>query len=70
MKTDVIAGVEDLRVARERFGGYCTRGSSAWFASHGLSFREFLQNGYPASRLRVDDLGNRVADIAEERAVK
>ena len=70
MTTEVIAKSEDLHTARDRFGGYCVRGTDAWFARHGLSLREFLQNGYPVSKLRVDELGNRVADIAEERAAR
>lgn len=66
----VIARIEDLHVARERFGGYCVNGTSKWFERHGLSFRVFIRHGYPTERLRVDELGSRVADIAEERVLK
>lgn len=67
---DVIATGDDLREARARFGGYCASGTSAWFKRHGLSFRKFMTVGLPAEDLMVDDLGRRVAEIAEQRVNK
>lgn len=58
---------EDLRAAREQYGGFCARGIIQWFERHNLSYREFMRNGLPESAVRVDELGCRVADIARER---
>lgn len=68
--SEVIANGDDLRTARATFGGYCASGTSAWFKRHGLSFRKFMTVGLPAESLKVDELGRRVAAIAEERAAQ
>jgi hypothetical protein len=67
---DVLVTGEDLRTARNRFGGFCASGSARWFTRQGLSLRYFLQHGYPASVLSVDEFGKRVAAMAHERLSK
>lgn len=66
--SEVIVRVEHLREAKRRYGGYCTPGLSAWFTSHGLSMRDFMRDGYPASLIEAtnDLFGVRVASIARE----
>lgn len=64
----LIVTSEDLRKAKLLHGGYCTRGVATWFQSHGLSLREFLQNGYPVEVIEVTDtFGKTVAQIARDR---
>lgn len=60
---------DDLREAKRRYGGYCTRGVEAWFERYGLSLRHFLRHGYPIEAIEAtgDELGSRVARIARER---
>lgn len=67
MSTLIVRG-EHLREAKRRYGGYCTRGVSHWFDSHGLSLREFLQHGYPVEVIEAtqDTFGLRVAQVARE----
>lgn len=50
---DFIVTVDDLHHVRNQAGGqgFCVRGMKAWAASHGIDFRDFLENGIPASRL-------------------
>jgi hypothetical protein len=67
---DIVVTAADLRQARERFGGLCVSGTSRWFTRHGLSFRHFMQHGYPESKVAIDDFGKRVALIARERLSK
>lgn len=59
---------EHLRETKRRFGGYCTRGLDQWFQRYGMSLREFLQHGYPVSRIEAtgDALGLRVVGVARE----
>lgn len=66
----IIVTIDDLREAKLRYGGYCTRGVDAWFTRHNLSLRQFLRHGYPIDVIEAtnDDLGTRVAQIARERA--
>ncbi len=46
----------------------CMKGARAWFDKHGLDFRAFVLQGYPASVIESlrDELGNRVAAKARE----
>lgn len=70
MTDEVLVTGDDLREARVRFGGFCAAGAAKWFQRQGLSFRHFLQHGYPASTLAVDSFGQQVADMARERLSK
>lgn len=66
----IVATNADVREAKRRYGGYCTRGMDAWFKRYGLNLREFLRKGYPVEVLEStgDELGLRVARIARERS--
>lgn len=66
----IIVNADDLREAKRRYGGYCTRGMDAWFKRYDLSLREFLRKGYPVEVIEStgDELGLRVARIARERS--
>lgn len=48
------------------------KGARPWFASHGLSWSDFLANGIHADRLRVlnDALADRVIAAAEKETPK
>lgn len=61
MSGDVIVTVAHLRMA-----GMCARQPRQWMVSHGLSWSEFITNGYPATVLlnTGDDIVNRVIAIA------
>lgn len=47
--------------------GYCNRGAREFFARHGLSWAEFLQQGIEADKLRAtgDAMAARVIEHAE-----
>lgn len=64
-QSDPLVKIEHLRSAN-----LCVHGARTWFATHGLSFREFLQHGIPASRIEAtgDALGIKVATCAREQA--
>lgn len=65
----MIITVEHIRIARERHGGYCVNGMEAWFKSHDMTLREFLQHGYPLERIAAvgDEMSRRVVAIAIEK---
>jgi len=65
MTADVVVTFEDCRSLR-----LCARGCRAWFATNGLDWTAFLQNGLPASELRKtgDHLCEQVIEEAERRA--
>lgn len=46
MDNDPIIYIADIRKV-----GICVSGARRWFAAVGLDFREFMENGIPASQL-------------------
>jgi len=58
-----------IRIDDMRRAGHCVRGVRGWFATHGLDFRDFLENGIEADQLVAtgDALAERVVKLAEER---
>jgi len=61
MEDDVIVTIAHLRGA-----GMCSRQPRGWMEKHGLSWNEFITNGYPASVLLAteDSLVQPVIDVA------
>lgn len=57
-----------VRIHHIRAADLCTRGARAWFQSHGLSWREFLEHGMCADKLDAtgDALALKVTAIARE----
>ena len=57
-----------VHVLHIRACALCMKGARAWFEKHGLDFRTFIRQGYPASAIEAvgDELGNRVAAKARE----
>lgn len=70
MTVQVIVTLEDVRLAKERHGGYCTRGVAAWLERYGMSLRHLARAGYPVEMIEApgDSFGNTVAQIARDRA--
>lgn len=66
--SELLIKAEHMHEARKRFGGYCVRGLDLWFKRHGMDLREFLQNGYPESRILAtnDPFGQKVVALAHE----
>ena len=60
-----------VRISHVRAAGVCCRGARAWFAKTDLSWQTFLDDGYPIDTIRAQNcaIANRVADVAEARAV-
>ena len=58
-----------VRISDVRACGLCVKGARAWFEKHNLSFKYFLEWGYPASVIEgtKDQLGLQVAAKARER---
>ena len=48
--------------------GFCAAGGRAWFARHGLSWRDFVRQGIEASQLEAIDDGFCRAILAHARA--
>jgi hypothetical protein len=46
--TDVLVTMQHVRTA-----GICSRGAREWFASHGLSWQDFVDHGLTATQLRA-----------------
>lgn len=61
----IIVKIHHLRAA-----GLCASGGRAWFASYGLSWQTFLDEGYPVEVIEAtgDAFGLQVAVIAREEA--
>lgn len=59
-----------VRVAHIREAQICMSGSREFFARHGLSWAEFLENGLPAEALEAtgDGMALRVTAIAREES--
>jgi hypothetical protein len=59
----------DLRTARGRFGGYCTRGIVLWCRDNGVDFRALMRGTISVEEIeRLNtSYGNQVAAIARER---
>lgn len=72
VESDVVVGMDDIREAKRRHGGFCTRGVSAWLDRHDMSLRELSRSGYPVEMIEAigDGFGSVVAAIARERANK
>lgn len=51
-------------------GGYCARGTRAWFERHGLDFRAFVREGLPEETLVATGDGMAIALVrwAHEQA--
>lgn len=64
MDQDPIVTMDDIRKA-----GYCARGARRWFETHGLDFRDFMENGVPASVMLAtgDAQGEHVVRCKQER---
>ncbi len=48
MSSGIILRPRHLRTAQ-----FCMRGGREWFASNGLSWSEFVQNGYPVETIET-----------------
>ena len=57
-----------VRIEHVREADICAQGARRWFASQGLSWTEFLENGIPAEQVAA--MGNPFADRVLEIAMK
>lgn len=59
-----------VKMKHVRMAVLCSRGAREWFASYGLSWSEFLENGLPAEVLEAtgDPLAARAVCCAKEEA--
>lgn len=58
-----------ITVNDARAAGHCARGMKAWFETHGLDFRAFLEEGIEEEEFlaKGDALAVRVVELAHER---
>lgn len=70
MDEDFIVTAQDLCTVPNWNGeiGYCFEGARLWFARHGLDWRDFVQNGLPASFLESTDDALALRLVAHARA--
>lgn len=60
-----------IKIAHIRAAELCTGGARHWFARHGLSWTDFLENGVPVEVIESteDPFAMKVAGIAREDMV-
>lgn len=59
----ILSEPEPIITINDLIPPYCAWGVRHWFTQHGLNFRDFLQNGIPASRLLATGDGQAVEAV-------
>lgn len=72
MTAEIRITTEHIRMAMSQSNKFCVNGMRRWFDLHGLSFDQFVREGYPLSVAEAidDKFAQDLAAIAREQAAK